>query len=120
MSVRPPVLTVPMLVTCVERVSGPDYELVADVLELLDVAGDDTATDSFLLDEWVPAVAAAMRAVLGAHRPDRAGRCAGCPAATRWPCHAWRAAYRWMFELDPETGCRRDVAGYYVVTHRGA
>lgn len=119
MSARPPVLTLPILIADTECVSAPDRELVANVLELLDVSDDETVTDSFLLYEWIPAIAAAMRAILLPHRQDRTGRCAGCPPATRWPCPAWRAAHRWMFELDPETGGRRDVEGYYVVTLSG-
>ena len=120
-AVPPPVLKLSMLLADAGSVPAADRELAADIVEMLDVIDDDTATSTFLLDEWVPGVAATIRAILGPHHPDSDGRCAGCPpSAAGWPCPPWRTAYRWMFELDPGTGDRRDIAGYYVVTRRDA
>jgi len=117
---HPPVLTLSGLLADAGSVPKADREPVADVLEMLDVIDDDTATDSFLLYEWAPVIAAAMRALLEPHRPDQAGRCTNCPASAPWPCPPWQAAHRWMFELDAEAGGRRDIEGYWVVNLRGA
>jgi hypothetical protein len=111
-----PVLTLDGLLADIGTVAEADRALVADVLALVDVIDDETAAESFLLNEWAPAIAAAMRAILGPHRPDHAGRCTTCPTVV-WPCSPWRAAYRWIFEFDTD-GYRRNIEGYWVVRVR--
>jgi hypothetical protein len=96
----------------VATVAEAEWALVDEVVEWLDVV--DLETEPFLLHEWVPATAAAMRAVLGLHRPDQAWRCRAC-SAVGWPCPSWRAVCRWIFEFDAD-GYRRNVEGYWVVT----
>ena len=114
---QPPVLSVDMLTADTGSVPVADRELVGDVLEVLDSVDRYTATDQLgVAAYWAPGVTAAMRAVLDPHRADRDGRCAGCPPpATPWPCPLWRTAHRWMVELDPATGRRRDDDWDYVV-----
>jgi hypothetical protein len=94
----------------------PDRELVETVLEELDSIDHYTITER--VDEVAvrnaPGLTATVRALLEPHRRDADGRCTTCPSTMAWPCSAWRVAHRWLFELDPITGTRRQDDRYVV------
>ncbi len=104
-----------MLLGDLDAVSATDRDLVQAVVDDLDV-DDPAVSDHYFREEWAPGIAAAMRAILHPHRPDRDGGCARCSPPAEWPCTLWRTAYRWMVELDPATGEPR--TNWYVVTLR--
>jgi hypothetical protein len=91
--VPPPVLELSMLLTDVGTVSTAAHDLVQAVVDDLDV-DDPAVSDRYWLEDWVPGIAAAMRAILSPHRPDCDGRCVGCSPSAEWPCALWRTAYR--------------------------
>jgi hypothetical protein len=88
----------------------------AAVLDALDDF-DELTHDRPELSRSGPGVAATVRALLGPHwRKRNTGYCAGCPEEVEpaWPCPAWRAAYRWIVELDPLTGNRYEDEWYLM------
>jgi hypothetical protein len=111
--VSPPVLELSMLLVDIGSVSAAAHDLVQAVVDDLDV-DDPAVSDHYFREEWAPGIAAAMRAILSPHRPDRDGECAHCSPPAAWPCALWRTAYRWMVDLDPTTGKPRN--NWYVVT----
>jgi hypothetical protein len=101
-----------MLLVDVGAVSAAARDLAQAVVDDLDV-DDPGVSDRYFCEEWAPGIAAAMRAILRPHRPDRDGWCVCCSPPAEWPCALWRTAYRWMVELDPTTGEPR--TNWYVV-----
>jgi hypothetical protein len=101
------VLDLELLINDPTTVSEAELEQVKAVLEVLDEV-DQCATDRPLARD-ARGLTATVRAILAPHwRNRRDGTCAGCSFEVRpaWPCPAWRAAHRWLIELDPATGNR--------------
>jgi hypothetical protein len=103
------VLDLESLISDPTAVPETDLEQVKTVLGLLDEVDQYAADRSDGLEQNARGLTAALRAVLAPHwRNRRDGICAGCSFEVRptWPCPAWRAAHRWLVELDPATGNR--------------
>ncbi|MGH8571657.1 MAG: hypothetical protein ACREX8_03650 [Gammaproteobacteria bacterium] len=97
----------------------PEAELAAvkavvRVLDEVDQHATPTVRD-------MHALTATVRAILAPHWRNRGdGTCAGCSFEVRpaWPCPAWRAAHRWLIELDPVTGNRYEDGWFLMAEHR--
>ena len=112
------VLNMSDLVGNPESVSEPDRGLVELVLEALN-AIDQCARDRMdaVVVRHTPGATATVRALLAPHWRNRTnGYCAGCPEEVQpvWPCPAWRAAHRWLVELDPSTGNRQEDEWFFM------
>ena len=113
------VLELSDVVDDLESLPEPDRALAESVLEALDNV-DRCARDRMdgVVRRDMPGVTATVRALLAPHHRNTAnGYCVGCPQEVEpvWPCPAWRAAHRWMVELDAITGNRHEDHWYLVV-----
>jgi len=112
------VLELSDLVNDPDSVPPADRELVGAVLESLDGV-DECVRDQLdaVAVRGAPGLTATVRALLAPHHRNPAnGYCMACPEEVQpvWPCPAWKAAHRWLIELDPITGNRHEDEWYLV------
>lgn len=110
------VLTLSDLVGDPESISESDRQCIESALEALDAINDRDRSRAVRVRNAAGATAT-VQALLAPHwRHRTTGYCAGCPQEVEpaWPCPAWRAAHRWLVELDPTTGNRYDDEWHYM------
>lgn len=110
------VLELSDLVASPDSLPASDLKFVESVLEGLNSV-DECARDQVVVHNAL-GLTATVRALLAPHwRNPGNGYCAACPEQVQpvWPCPAWRAAHRWLVELDPVTGNRHEDEWYLVV-----